>query len=96
MCPNVETETNATSNETVQLAWSTLDEKADGDVTVHLHLEEANWAPVTGVRLTEDDVLELREMLGVAAEILSRRHPQRFARLVIVDPAAGIPVGDES
>lgn len=69
----------------IELVSSSFEQTDDGNVAVYLVAEEEGWTAESGLRLTEDDALELRETLGEAAEAVSGRDPQAFIRLWIRD-----------
>ena len=70
----------------VQLVSSGVSRGNDGNAEVYLCPEEEAWTRETGLRLTEDDALALRDALGQAAEFVAGRDPQAFIRLVICEP----------
>jgi hypothetical protein len=69
----------------VELTNSVIGEDVDGDMAIYLEPEET-WTRERGLRLTEDDALALRDLLGLAAERLSGSEPQAFVRLMICGP----------
>ena len=74
----------------VQLVSSGVSQGNDGTVEIYLHPEEEAWTPETGLRLTEDDALALRDALGQAAESVAGSDPQEFIRLLICEPLADL------
>lgn len=69
----------------IALASSSFSPTDDGNVMVYLVAEEEGWTAGSALRLTEFDALELRDMLGQAAELVSGSVPQAFISLVIHD-----------
>jgi hypothetical protein len=69
----------------VELVSSSVSSLDDGEVVVCARAYEEPWTVETGMRLTEDDALELREILGQAAQMVAGTEPQAFIRLVLLD-----------
>jgi hypothetical protein len=87
---DIEFETESEDEGINQLVGSSIGEDVDGDVGIFLSPDEETWTPERGLRLTAADALELRAMLGEAAEILAGSSPQRFIRLMICEPWSGL------
>ena len=57
-------------------------------MVVCVYAGEEPWAVKTGMRLTEDDALELADALRRAAHLVAGREPQTFIRLRLLDDDA--------
>ena len=78
----------------VELVSSSASSQDDGDVTVWVHAHEEPWVVKTGMRLTEDDALELSDSLREAVMWVTGIEPQGFIRLRLYGDSPTRVVGD--
>jgi hypothetical protein len=86
----IETETQGETEDEriVQLVSSGATSRDYGEVAVWVHACEEPWVVKTGMRLTEDDALELSHELQEAARLVAGSEPQEFIRLRLFDDDA--------
>jgi hypothetical protein len=72
----------------VELVSSGVWRHEDGLVEVCLNPKDDAWTWETGLRLTEDDALELMDAMRHAETLISGSRPQAFIRLRICEPTA--------